>query len=79
VANPTPTPPEPVAEVLERANGFRVEVGASWTTPNGRTWTVTEALPFGRAKVRSGMRFGEMKHSDIRQAAAKARASEGEA
>jgi hypothetical protein len=49
--------PAPVTEI---------KIGTSWTGSNGRTWEVYEILPFGRARIRSGMRFGEMYHRDIR-------------
>lgn len=44
---------------------LKVAVGSSWTDSRGRVWTVYERLPFGRARVRSGMRFGEMRDRDI--------------
>lgn len=51
-------------------NKSGITIGTSWTNPNGRTWTVYETLPGGRAKVRSGFRFGEMNYRDIKAAIA---------
>lgn len=49
-----------------------VRVGTSWTNASGKTWTVYEVLPFGRARIRSGFIFGEMYFRDIRRALEKA-------
>lgn len=46
----------------------QITVGTKWTTSDGRTWEVTEIKPFGKAEVRSGWRFGQMRFCDIRAA-----------
>jgi len=53
------------------SGAVRISVGTTWTDTTGREWRVYEVLPFGKARVRSGMRFGEMRFSDIRAAKAK--------
>lgn len=52
------------------ARSRKVDIGTQWTSPDGRTWSVYELMPFGRAKVRTGFRFGEMRYSDILAAVA---------
>lgn len=47
----------------------KITIGTVWMA-DGRAWEVYELLPFGRAKVRSGFRFGEMSYRSIRAAIA---------
>lgn len=51
-----------------------IRVGTSWTNASGKTWTVFEVLPFGRAGIRSGFLFAEMRFCDIRRALTKSEA-----
>lgn len=50
------------------AETVKISVGTSWTNASGKTWTVYEILPFGRARIRSGFVFGEMYLRDIARA-----------